>query len=146
MEKTEIIILRDFAEQINIQVSFTNLERTFYTKLNKWPHSKKVWLYIDYFEQWYEKYLFDEKAAIFIADNLEFNNLIWHNTETGETSLPEKKKKIISQDLICKFNLVRIIPKGGTKYFESYIRVVLKDNYEIAKPISDQEIILKNTK
>jgi hypothetical protein len=141
MEKTEIIILRDFALETEVSHIYNN---GFYTKTNKWPHSRKLWLYIKYFEEYYEKYLFDEKATIYIADNLEFNNIIWHNTETGETSLPEKKKKIISQDLICKFNLVRIIPKGGTKYFESYIRVVLKDNYEIAKPISLEDQIYKS--
>lgn len=141
MEKTEIIILRDFA--LGTEISHIN-NNGFYTKTNKWPHSRKLWLHIKYFEEYYEKYLFDEKATIYIADNLEFNNIIWHNTETGETSLPEKKKKIISQDLICKFNLVRIIPKGGTKYFESYIRVVLKDNYEIAKPISLEDQIYKS--
>lgn len=147
MEKTEIIILRDFAEEINLKKdSLSPLEKTFYTKTNKWPHSRKLWIHIEYFEEYYEKYLFDETAAIYVADNLVFNNLVWHNTETGETSLTEKKKKIIHRDLMCKFHLVRIIPKGGTKYFESYIRVVLKDDYENAKPISDEEIIFKNTK
>lgn len=147
MDTTEIIILRDFAEEINLKKdSLTQLEKTFYTKTNKWPHSRKLWLHIKYFEGYYEKYLLDEAASIHLADNLEFNNLRWYNIETGETSIPEKKKKIISQDVICKFNLVRIIPKGGVKFFESYIRVVLKNNYENAKPISAEEIIIKNTK
>jgi len=147
MEKTKIIILRDFAEQINVnEGNYTPLEKTYYTKTNKWPQSRKLWLYIKFFEEYYEKYLFDELASNYIIDRIEFNNVIWHDVSTGESSLIEKNKKYLSLDLMCKFNLVRIIPKGGSLHFESYIRVVLKNNYESAKPISADEIIIKNTK
>ncbi len=91
MEKTQIIILKDFALETEIAHVFNN---EFYTKTNKWPHSRKLWLYIKYPEEYYEKYLFDEKASIYIAGNLEFNNLVSYNRETGKTSLPEKKKNI----------------------------------------------------
>lgn len=98
MDTTEIIILRDFAEEINLKKdSLTQLEKTFYTKTNKWPHSRKLWLYIKYFEEYYEKYLFDEAAAIHLVDNLEFNNIRWYDIETGETSIPEKKKNHYSR-------------------------------------------------
>ena len=144
MEKTKIIILRDFAEQINVREgNYTPLEKTYYTKTNKWPQSRKLWLYIKFFEEYYEKYLFDEQAANYVIDKIEFNNVIWHDVSTGESSFIEKSKKYLSLDLMCKFNLVRIIPKGGSLHFESYKRVMLKDNYESAKPISEVEEIFK---
>lgn len=144
MEKTKIIILRDFAEQINVREgNYTPLEKTYYTKTNKWPQSRKLWLYIKFFEEYYEKYLFDEQAANYVIDRIEFNNVIWHDVSTGESSFIEKGKKYFSLDLMCKFNLVRIIPKGGSLHFESYKRVMLKDNYESAKPIFEEEIFKK---
>ena len=68
------------------------MEKTFYTKQNKCPHFKKVWLYINYFEQWNEKYLFDEKALIFIVDNLEFNNITLQNSK-GKFQFRKRRKK-----------------------------------------------------
>jgi hypothetical protein len=44
MDSTGNITLRDFAKEINLKMdSFTQLKRLF-TKKNKWPHSRKLWL------------------------------------------------------------------------------------------------------
>lgn len=134
MGKTEYeyVKLIDFALESNsIQISF------FYTKMNKWPGSKKIWLYIKYHEEYIEKYLFDEQATQYVIKNIDFDNSITYNISTSKLSEREKIKKYLKKEFICKFDLFRIIPKGGSLYFGSYKRVMLKDNNESAKPISD---------
>jgi hypothetical protein len=136
----EYIKLIDFALESNsLQMSL------FYTKMNKWPDSKKIWFYIKYHEEYTEKYLFDEKATQYVIKNIEFNNSITYHVSTGEWTEREEIKKYLKKDFICKFDLFRIIPKGGSLDFGSYKRVMLKDNYESAKPISEEEEIFKTT-
>ena len=133
-KKYEYIKLIDFALESNsLQMSL------FYTKVNKWPGSKKIWLYIKYHEEHIEKYLFDEQATQYIINNIEFDNSITYYISTGKLTEREKTKKYLKREFICKFDLIRIIPKGGSLYFGSYKRVMLKDNYESAKPISEEE-------
>lgn len=130
----EYIKLMDFALESNsLQMSL------FYTKMNKWPDSKKMWLYIKYHEEYTEKYLFDEQATQYVINNIEFDNSITYYISTGELTEREKIKKYLKKDFICKFDLFRIIPKGGSLDFGSYKRVMLKDNYDSAKPISEEE-------
>ena len=143
MEKTEYeyVKLIDFALESNsLQMSL------FYTKMNKWPDSKKIWLYIKYHEEYSEKYLFDEQATQYVINNIDFDNSITYYISTGELTEREKIKKYLKKDFICKFDLFRIIPKGGSLYFGSYKRVMLKDNYESAKPISEEEQYYKSQK
>ena len=137
----EYIKLMDFALESNsIKMS------SFYTKMNKWPGKKKLKLFIKYHEDYTEKYLFDEQATQYVISNIEFENSRTYYIETGEFSESEEVKKYLKKEFICKFDLFRIIPKGGSLYFGSYIRVMLKDNYESAKPISEEEEIFKKTK
>jgi hypothetical protein len=137
----EYIKLIDFALESNsLQMSL------FYTKMNKWPDSKKMWLYIKYHEEYTEKYLFDEHATQYLINNTEFDNSITYYISTGELTEREKIKKYLKKDFICKFDLFRIIPKGGSLYFGSYKRVMLKDIYESAKPISEEEQYYKSQK
>lgn len=136
MVKTEYeyIKLIDFALESNlIEMSL------FYTKMNKWPISKKLWLYIKYHEEYTEKYLFDEKATQYVINNIEFNNSTTYHFSSGKWTEREEIKKYLKKEFICKFDLYRIIPKGGALYFGSYQRVILKDNHEFAKPISMEE-------
>ena len=135
MVKTEYeyIKLIDFALESNlIEMSL------FYTKMNKWPISKKLWLYIKYHEEYTEKYLFDEKATQYVINNIEFDNSTTYQISSGKCER-EEIKKYLKEEFICKFDLYRIIPKGGSLYFGSYQRVILKDNHEFAKPISMEE-------
>lgn len=111
--------------------------------MNKWPDSKKIWLYIKYHEEYTEKYLFDEQATRYVINNIEFDNSITYYIPMGEWTEREEIKKYLKKNFICKFDLFRIIPKGGSLYFGSYKRVMLKDNYESAKPISEEEEIFK---
>jgi hypothetical protein len=137
----EYIKLIDFALESNsLQMSL------FYTKMNKWPDSKKIWLYIKYHEEYSEKYLFDEQATQYVINNIEFDNSITYYISTDELTEREKIKKYLKKDFICKFDLFRIIPIGGSLYFGSYKRVMLKDNYESAKPISEEEQYYKSQK
>lgn len=143
MEKTEYIKLKDFALESNsTEISL------FYTKMNKWPNSKKLWLYIKYHEEYVEKYLFNEHATNYVINNIEFNNIEWitYNNSTDENSKKEKRKKYLPLEFICKFDLFRIIPKGGSLFFGSYKRVILKENHESVTPISLEEEIYKTKK
>ncbi len=136
MVKTEYeyIKLIDFALESNlIEMSL------FYTKMNKWPISKKLWLYIKYHEEYTEKYLFDEKATQYVINNIEFDNSTTYHVSRGKWTEREEIKKYLKKEFICKFDLYRIIPKGGSLYFGSYQRVLLKDNHEFARPISMEE-------
>ena len=143
MGKTEYeyIKLIDFALESNsLEISL------YYTKMNKWPDSKKLWLYIKYHEEYTEKYLFDEQATQYVINNIEFDNSITYYISTGELTEREGIKKYLKKDFICKFDLFRIIPKGGSLYFGSYKRVMLKDDYESARPISEEEQYYKSKK
>jgi hypothetical protein len=42
--------------------------------MNKWPDSKKIWLYIKYHEEYIEKYLFDEQSTKYVIKNIDFDN------------------------------------------------------------------------
>ena len=143
MGKTEYeyIKLIDFALESNsLEISL------YYTKMNKWPDSKKLWLYIKYHDEYTEKYLFDEQATQYVINNIEFDNSITYYISTGELTEREGIKKYLKKDFICKFDLFRIIPKGGSLYFGSYKRVMLKDDYESARPISEEEQYYKSKK
>ena len=98
---------------------------------------KKIWLYIKYHEGYIEKYLFDEQATQYVIKNIDFDNSITYNISTSELIERENIKKYLKKEFICKFDLFRKIPKGGSLYFGSYKRVMLKDNHESAKPISN---------
>lgn len=143
MGKTEY----EYTKLIDFALESNSLQMvSFFTKMNKWPISKKIWLYIKYNEEYIEKYLFDEHATQYIIKNIEFDNSITYYISTGELTEREKVKKYLKKEFMCKFDLFRIIPKGGSLYFGSYKRVMLKDNYESAKPISEEEEIFKKTK
>ena len=45
----------------------------------------------------------------------------------------------IHEEFICKFDLVRVIPEGGYKLIDSFLRVMLKQHPENSKPYSIEE-------
>ncbi|MGL2963896.1 hypothetical protein ACSVH2_08780 [Flavobacterium sp. RSB2_4_14] len=45
----------------------------------------------------------------------------------------------LSKEFMCKFDLIRVIPEGGVKHLNSYLRVTLKQVPENAKPYSIEQ-------
>ena len=125
---TQFDIVIDFAKESH--VAFIS---KYYIYSNELDPKSTLRLYIKYYEEKTEIYNFEEADSYFLRYHFYNYN--------GDNEI------ILTEDDICKFCLVRITPPGHAKGINSIIRVMLKEDYLIAKPISlEDEIYNKKIK
>lgn len=116
----------DFARETQIANKYEN----YYVTLAGLKSVKRLRLFIDCPEDITEVYFFDEADSYYIRylyKDIKGNNKIQ-----------------IPWEVMSKYLLVRVIPPNGVYGMDSYYRVVLKPDFNSAKPITIEDELYKH--
>ncbi len=123
-DKTQFKKLLDFGSE-----SQTSDNLGYYVSVDDLISSINITLYVKKYEAVRHMYIFNKNASDYVRFNVKFN-------------IHKDKIVELSDEFMCKFDLVRVVPPQCHVPYESYLRVMLKFNPDNSKMKYIQDEIL----